>query len=751
MSALAYQNTYQQRHVGFPPLAATKRDPGPKEEDKGGIKQEIQLPEGLRRESMPQHVTVIMDGNSRWARQRGWLTPSGHEAGFKSLIEFMKLCLQWDIKVLTVFAFSIDNWNRPKAEVGIIMSLIEKLLKSEIDDFMMGGTRVSVIGDTSRLPKSLQRTIRDTEEMTRGNSRLHFIMAVSYSGTYDVAQACKRITDKVKDGAFQVEDINVSLVAQELETKCCEFPCPDLLIRTSGELRISNFLLWQSVYSELFFAKQPWPDFGKDEFVEALISYQQRQSQAQSLRLCRASKGLYHSNLKLGKPREDPLLVYLIGGPGCSTLTGFFFQAGPLIFNTTDYLGGLPELLYNPYSWTKTASIIFVDYPVGTGYSYATTSEAYHLTDTTSAKQVHQFLRKWLIDHPEFTEVPFFLASDSYAGNEAGLQSHINLKGFASGSPHTDRVLERNSRVTLAYRLALISRSLYESAENSCKGNYVDVDPCNAACLEDLEKIEPNSEYVLVDKWANDKRVQDALHVRRGTVRTWYRCNLFLQDVLYTYNILSAVDYYQNLTRTGLKILIYSGDHDMAVPYISTERWINSLNITVDSDWRPWFVDGQVAGYTVNYADYGFRLTFATLKGAGHSPTQYATGWSNLKLFLYYYLLKMKKIQESLRSLSVKLGLKKMKKEAGYEKLVANPRRHFLVYVSDEEPDGKLKRYDVPIACTSSIIFQALLRQFEDILMVDKVPITLSCSKQMFKSALKLSVDGLWISEVRDS
>ncbi|KAF9666075.1 hypothetical protein SADUNF_Sadunf16G0191100 [Salix dunnii] len=411
-----------------------------------------------------------------------------------------------------------------------------------------------------------------------------------------------------------------------------------------------------------------------------------------------------------GKPQDDPLLVYLAGGPGCSALTAFFFQVGPLIFNTTDYLGGLPELLYNPYSWTKTASIIFVDYPVGTGYSYTTSSEDYHMTDTTSAKQVHQFLRNvsetWLVDHPEFTKVPFFIASDSYAGiitpivgkeildgNEAGLQPQINLKGFVSGSPHADTALELNSAVPFAYRLALISRSLYESAKNSCKGNYVDVDPSNAPCLEDLEIINQcveqinkdsildskcaglssksnnkeqsrrflkensqrflvpypktqnywcqNFEYVLVDVWANDERVQDALHVRRGTVRTWYRCNSFLKDVLYTYDVFSAVDYYRNLTRTGLRILLYSGDHDMVVPYISTEKWINSLNITVDEVWRPWFVEGQVAGYTVKYTDYGFRLTFTTVKGAGHSPTLYMPRWC-FKMFerwIHYYPL----------------------------------------------------------------------------------------------------------------
>ncbi|KAF9666074.1 hypothetical protein SADUNF_Sadunf16G0191000 [Salix dunnii] len=273
----SHQKTSDDQTHGFPPLAAPNLNSGLIEEETGGIEQAIQLPEGLRRESMPRHVAVIMDGNSRWARQRGLLTPSGHEAGLRSMKEFINLCLQWGIKVATVFAFSIDNWTRPKEEVDIVMTLIENLLKSGLDDFIREGTRVSIIGDTSRVPESLQRTICEIQEMTRENSKFHFIMAISYSGTYDLVQACKSVAQKVKDGVIQVEEINESVVQHELETKCSEFPCPDLLIRTSGELRISNFLLWQSAYSELFFAKALWPDFGKTDFVEALASYQQRQ------------------------------------------------------------------------------------------------------------------------------------------------------------------------------------------------------------------------------------------------------------------------------------------------------------------------------------------------------------------------------------------------------------------------------------------------------------------------------------------
>ncbi|KAJ9172489.1 hypothetical protein P3X46_015719 [Hevea brasiliensis] len=235
------------------------------------------LPEGLRGELMPRHVAVIMDGNGRWAQLRGQMASMGHQAGARSLLEIVQLSCQWGIKVLSVFAFSCDNWTRPKVEIDFLMSLFESVLKSETDKFVREGIRISVIGDSSRLPQSLQRLINEAEETTRNFSKLHLLVAVSYSGKYDVVNACKSIACQVKDGVIEPEDISESLIEQELETNCSEFPSPDLLIRTSGELRISNFLLWQLAYTELFFAEELWPDFGKTGFIEALTSYQQRQ------------------------------------------------------------------------------------------------------------------------------------------------------------------------------------------------------------------------------------------------------------------------------------------------------------------------------------------------------------------------------------------------------------------------------------------------------------------------------------------
>ncbi|XP_021891704.1 LOW QUALITY PROTEIN: dehydrodolichyl diphosphate synthase 2 [Carica papaya] len=249
------------------------------EEDNDGsmVAGEEELPEGLQRDLMPKHVAIIMDGNVRWAKQRGLPSSGGHQAGVESLRKIVELCGRWGIQVLTVFAFSTDNWIRPKVEVDFLMSLFERSLKTEVHKLAKQGIRISIIGDSSKLSKSLQTTITEVEEMTKHNSRLQLIVAVSYSGKYDVLQACRSIAQKVKKAFIQLDDINEQLIEQELETNCTEFPYPDLLIRTSGELRVSNFLLWQLAYTELYFAPDLWPDFGKEEFAEALTSFQQRQ------------------------------------------------------------------------------------------------------------------------------------------------------------------------------------------------------------------------------------------------------------------------------------------------------------------------------------------------------------------------------------------------------------------------------------------------------------------------------------------
>ncbi|XP_028751873.1 dehydrodolichyl diphosphate synthase 2-like [Neltuma alba] len=243
----------------------------------GSSQQPEPLPSELRPDLMPKHVAVIMDGNGRWAKMRGLPPSLGHKAGVESLKRIIDLCCSWGIKVLTVFAFSVDNWVRPKVEVDFLMALFGSTINNLIESYNRKDVKISVIGDKSKLPDSLQRVLNNTEERTKQNCGLQLIVAISYSGKYDVVQACKAVAGKVKDGTIEVEDINEGVMEQELETRCSKFPNPDLMIRTSGELRVSNFLLWQLAYAELFFDPHLWPDFDKDQFVEALASFQQRQ------------------------------------------------------------------------------------------------------------------------------------------------------------------------------------------------------------------------------------------------------------------------------------------------------------------------------------------------------------------------------------------------------------------------------------------------------------------------------------------
>nr|QIQ56023.1 cis-prenyl transferase 10 [Eremophila drummondii] len=234
-------------------------------------------PAQLQRDIMPRHVAVIMDGNRRWSRMKGLPVGSGYEAGARAFRRVVELCGEWGIKVLTVFAFSPDNWLRPKVETDFLMALFERGLRDELERFVRENIRVSLIGDSTKLPKRLQLLLADAVETTQNNSGLHLIIAANFSGKNDLVQACQRIALKVKDGQIEPEDINELSIERELETNCTDFPNPDLLIRTSGELRLSNFLLWQLAYTELYFSESLWPDFGEEEFLEALYSFQQRQ------------------------------------------------------------------------------------------------------------------------------------------------------------------------------------------------------------------------------------------------------------------------------------------------------------------------------------------------------------------------------------------------------------------------------------------------------------------------------------------
>ncbi|KAM7522078.1 hypothetical protein LguiA_011980 [Lonicera macranthoides] len=223
---------------------------------------DIKLPADLRPELMPKHVALFPDGQRRWAKERGLTMEDGDRAGANKIKEFVKLCSKYGIKVVTVFGFSTENWVRPKVETDILMRL---------------NSRVSMIGDRSKWPKSLQGALSLVKEVTKKNTGLHVLGGINYGGRYDILQACKSVASKVKDGLLQLEDINESVFELELETKCTEFPSADLVIRTSGAHRLSNFMLWQAAYSELFFVEKLFPDIEEEDFIEALKSYRKKE------------------------------------------------------------------------------------------------------------------------------------------------------------------------------------------------------------------------------------------------------------------------------------------------------------------------------------------------------------------------------------------------------------------------------------------------------------------------------------------
>ncbi|CAA7026678.1 unnamed protein product [Microthlaspi erraticum] len=374
-------------------------------------------------------------------------------------------------------------------------------------------------------------------------------------------------------------------------------------------------------------------------------------------------------------PKEDPVLLWLTGGPFCTAFSALAFEIGPLTFKTDEYNGSLPSLVSTSYSWTKVANIIFLDQPVETGFSYSTTPLSETPSDTGEAKQTYEFLQKWLLEHPEFVSNPLYVGGDSYAGivvpaivqqisigNEHG-NKPMNLKGYVLGNPSTDLDQDHNSKIPYAHGMGLIPDELYESLKRSCEGNYVKVDPTNTQCLKlvedytkcvsridegyiliplcDLASPNPFSienggrrslerlvhsdlslptpdcymyRYVLSTHWANDEEVRKALHVEKGSIRNWVRCNW---DLAYEKDIKSTVPYHLNISSKGVyRSLVYSGDHDMMVPFIGTQAWIRSLNYSIIDEWRPWFDNNQVIGYTRTYAN---NMTFATIKGGGHT------------------------------------------------------------------------------------------------------------------------------------
>ncbi|KAJ9558295.1 hypothetical protein OSB04_012909 [Centaurea solstitialis] len=372
-------------------------------------------------------------------------------------------------------------------------------------------------------------------------------------------------------------------------------------------------------------------------------------------------------------PSEDPLFLYFAGGPGASGLYPFLYQNGPLKFNFESSKRHNITLELNMYSWSKVANVIFVDLPVGVGFSYAKTWEASRSSDSLLAVQGYEFIRKWLAENPKFASNPLYISGISYMGiivpnvaleiykgknfycNERGNQPQLNIKGYLIINPLSDKFSDFNSRFEFAHRLALISDDIYESTKASCDDNYVYNVPANSLCAANLKRVDECIKrikfgYVLepvcnvtdmvptckdytdtfIQTWVNYKDVQKALNVREGTIEKWEFANTTIaydlkknDTVAYSYDVWSTIPTHEQLLTRNCQALIMCADHDMVFPYLGTEKWIKSLNLPVERSWEPWFVRRQVAGYETTYARRGASIKFATVKGAGHALALY--------------------------------------------------------------------------------------------------------------------------------
>ncbi|XVF21277.1 hypothetical protein REPUB_Repub12eG0076500 [Reevesia pubescens] len=408
------------------------------------------------------------------------------------------------------------------------------------------------------------------------------------------------------------------------------------------------------------------------------------------------------------KPSEDPVVLWLNGGPGCSSFDGFVYEHGPFNFEAAKTKGSLPQLHLNQYSWSKVSNIIYLDSPVGVGLSYSKNQSDYLTGDLQTATDTHAFVLKWFELYPEFLSNPFFIAGESYAGVyvptlsyevvkgiDAGTKPVLNFKGYLVGNGVADDEFDGNALVPFAHGMALISDDLYEEVQNECRGNFYN--PLDETCESKLQKVdekirglniynilEPcyhvpetpettdmkirlpssfrklgetdrplavrkrmfgrawplrapvrdgivptwpqllNSQSVpctddeVATEWLNDAAVRKAIHAEKETViGRWVLCT---DNVIYNHDAGSMIKYHKNLTSRGYRALIFSGDHDMCVPFTGSEAWTRSVGYKIVDEWRPWTSNGQIAGYLQGYEN---NLTFITIKGAGHTVPEY--------------------------------------------------------------------------------------------------------------------------------
>ncbi|XP_047957115.1 serine carboxypeptidase 1-like [Salvia hispanica] len=405
-------------------------------------------------------------------------------------------------------------------------------------------------------------------------------------------------------------------------------------------------------------------------------------------------------------PAKDPVVLWLNGGPGCSSFDGFIYEHGPFNFAKGPH-GGFPTLHLNPYSWSKVSSMIYLDSPAGVGLSYSTNESDYITGDLKTASDSHTFLLKWFELYPEYQSNPFYISGESYAGVyvptlafevangiDAGVKPVVNLKGYLVGNGVADDVFDGNALVPFAHGMGLISDELYEAVNSECNGAYYN--PTSQNCENKLFKVDealkdlniydilepcyhapesiiqlkntsmplsfrklgeterplpvrkrifgrawpyrapvrdgyvptwpqllkgenvPCTDEEVADIWLNNEAVRKALHADSADLSG--RWDLCTDRISFHHDAGSMIKYHKNLTSRGYQALIYSGDHDMCVPFTGSEAWTRSIGYKIIDEWRPWYVKGQVSGYTQGY-DY--NLTFLTIKGAGHTVPEY--------------------------------------------------------------------------------------------------------------------------------
>ncbi len=235
----------------------------------------MSLKEKIDISRLPNHVAVIMDGNGRWAQQQGKVRVFGHQSGVNAVRETSEAAAELGVKFLTLYAFSTENWNRPKEEVDALMQLLVHTINAETETLNKNDIRLATIGDTDSLPEACRKELEEAIANTSQNKRMTLILALSYSSRWEIVEATKKIALQVAEGKLDAKNIDAELISKQLNTAA--FPDPELLIRTSGEHRVSNFLLWQIAYSEFYFTETLWPDFDKEEFYKAILDYQGRE------------------------------------------------------------------------------------------------------------------------------------------------------------------------------------------------------------------------------------------------------------------------------------------------------------------------------------------------------------------------------------------------------------------------------------------------------------------------------------------